>query len=333
MDAASLAPASPATFSGVPCSAWLASVRSNHPARGTGNGAGGGSGRSYYNEHDPKAAAWLRALIAECLIAPGDVDERSITEIRPYELTGYSQWHFFAGIGGWPLALRLAGWPDTEPVRTGSCPCQPFSVSGKQLGTKDERHIWPVFRDLLAFGEPTVCFGEQVASALGRDWLAHLRADMEGLGYEVGAADLCAAGVGATHIRQRLYWVANPARPRRRARKPLEAERREESGRPSPHLRFEPWPDHAGSGSTLAVADLLAASYGLPGRVGLLLGYGNAIVPQVAAEFVTAFCESLVRLGGGGGVLAGRYAPTTEKEANGKLRCARDGASDEGGAS
>ena len=31
---------------------------------------------------------------------------------------------------------------------------------------------------------------------------------MEGEGYAVGAADLCAAGVGAPHIRQRLYFVA-----------------------------------------------------------------------------------------------------------------------------
>ena len=32
---------------------------------------------------------------------------------------------------------------------------------------------------------------------------------------------------------------------------------------------------------------------GLPGRMGLLRGYGNAIVPSLAAEFVTAFLESL----------------------------------------
>ena len=32
---------------------------------------------------------------------------------------------------------------------------------------------------------------------------------------------------------------------------------------------------------------------GIPGRMGLLRGYGNAIVPPLAAEFVTAFLESL----------------------------------------
>src|SRR5690606_21194034 len=32
---------------------------------------------------------------------------------------------------------------------------------------------------------------------------------------------------------------------------------------------------------------------GIPGRMGLLRGFGNAIVPPLAAEFVTAFLESL----------------------------------------
>jgi DNA (cytosine-5)-methyltransferase 1 len=165
---------------------------------------------AYYNEFDPRAAAWLRELISAGLIAPGDVDTRSIKDVSPHELTGYTQQHFFAGIGGWSLALRLAGWPDSRPVRTGSCPCQPFSQAGQGKGEADERHLWPVFRDLIAFGEPAVTFGEQVASAAGRQWLARVRADLEGLGYGVGAADLCAASVGAPHIRQRLFWLADP---------------------------------------------------------------------------------------------------------------------------
>ena len=32
-------------------------------------------------------------------------------------------------------------------------------------------------------------------------------------------------------------------------------------------------------------------AHGIPGRVGLLRGYGNAIVPQVAAEFIKAFVD------------------------------------------
>src|SRR5690554_4930685 len=154
-------------------------------------------------------AAWLRELIKQNLIPPGDVDERSIEDVTGADLKGYTQCHFFAGIGGWSEALRLAGWPADRPVWTGSCPCQPFSQAGKREGTKDPRHLWPEFRRLIAERRPSVVFGEQVASKDGRLWLAGVRADLEALGYAVGAADLCAAGVGAPHIRQRLYWVAD----------------------------------------------------------------------------------------------------------------------------
>lgn len=162
---------------------------------------------NYYNEYDAKAATWLRSLISAGLIPNGHVDDRSITDVRPEDLQGYTQCHFFAGIGGWSRALFLAGIPETIPVWTGSCPCQPFSVAGKRKGTEDERHLWPVFRDLIAECKPPAVFGEQVASADGRNWLSVVRSEMEALGYAVGAADLCAAGVGSPHIRQRLYFV------------------------------------------------------------------------------------------------------------------------------
>jgi len=164
---------------------------------------------AYYNEIDPYAAQWLRNLILAGHIAPGEVDERSIADVAPDDLRGFDQCHFFAGIGGWSLALRLAGWDDSRPVWTGSCPCQPFSAAGKGLGEKDPRHLWPEFHRLIAECRPPIVFGEQVASAAGREWLAGVRADLEGLAYAVGAADLCAASSGAPHIRQRLWWVAD----------------------------------------------------------------------------------------------------------------------------
>lgn len=164
---------------------------------------------NYYNEWDPAAAAWLRNLIAAGLLPEGDVDERSIRDIQPVDLAGYAQCHFFAGIGGWPLALAIAGWPPDRAVWSGSCPCQPLSSAGKRQGADDERHLWPDFARLIRECGPPVVFGEQVASADGRRWFAGVRADLEAMGYGVGGADLCAAGVGAPHIRQRLYWVAD----------------------------------------------------------------------------------------------------------------------------
>jgi len=165
----------------------------------------------YYNEIDPYAAQWLRNLIAAGHLAKGEVDERSITEIQPDDLLGFDQCHFFAVLGVWGHVLRRSGWADDRPVWTGSCPCQPFSAAGKQEGFADERHLWPTWFNLIRQCRPAIVLGEQVASAL--DWLDRASTDMEDAGYAFGAADLCAAGFGGAHIRQRLYWVGHSRQP------------------------------------------------------------------------------------------------------------------------
>lgn len=164
---------------------------------------------AYYNEIDPFAAQWLRELIKAGHIALGEVDTRSIENVAADDLAGFTQCHFFAGIGTWSYALRCAGWPDDRPVWTGSCPCQPFSAAGKRKGTADERHLWPSFFRLISQCRPDVIFGEQVASPDGLAWLDIISSDLEAAHYACGAVDTCAAGFGAPHIRQRLYWVAD----------------------------------------------------------------------------------------------------------------------------
>ncbi len=345
----------------------------------------------YYNEIDKTAVSWLRNLIGAGLLPEGDVDDRSITEVQASDLTGYTQCHWFAGIGGWPLALQLAGWPTTRPVWTGSCPCQPFSTAGRHGGEADQRHLWPEFQRLIAECRPATVFGEQVASKAGRAWLAGVRIDLEALAFGVGAADLCAASVGTPHIRQRLYWVADsisePVRAEPRgvgettATEPSQGVQRQRAGsyaghsgpgnsgvadsqrsglmdatlrngehdaegrpqwdapldqrEPSQGCSDEGGVAHAhadGKGRQGGIPrgayqegqDLnrLAGRYGtaspwadsisipcldgkerrtqpgirpladgVPGRVGQLRAYGNAIVPQVAAEFITAYME------------------------------------------
>lgn len=167
---------------------------------------------AYYNEIDPYAAEWLRNLIAAGHIAPGDVDERSIEDVRPDDLREYTQCHFFAGVGIWSLGLRNAGWCDTRPVWTGSCPCQPFSAAGKGKGVADERHLFPAWYHLIGECRPPVVFGEQVASKDGLAWLDIVQADLEDAGYACGAVDSCSAGFGAPHIRQRQFFAAYDTR-------------------------------------------------------------------------------------------------------------------------
>ncbi|HCO6615702.1 TPA: DNA cytosine methyltransferase [Escherichia coli] len=163
---------------------------------------------AYYNEIDPYAAQWLRNLIDAGEIAPGYVDERSIEDVTPGDLRGFTQHHFFAGIGVWSYALRKAGWPDNKSIWTGSCPCQPFSSAGKGKGVDDERHLWPAFFWLIEKCNPGIVIGEQVASADGLAWLDLVQTDLEGANYTSAGTDICAAGFGSPHIRQRLYWVA-----------------------------------------------------------------------------------------------------------------------------
>lgn len=164
---------------------------------------------AYYNEIDPFTAQWLRNLIAAGHIAPGEVDERSIEDVTPDDLRGFTQCHFFAGIGVWSHSLRLAGWPDDRPVWSGSCPCQPFSAAGKGDGFADERHLWPHFFHLISERRPQHVFGEQVAAGNANVWFDLVQADLEGMGYAFGLVPFTSASIGAPHIRERAYWVAH----------------------------------------------------------------------------------------------------------------------------
>lgn len=260
---------------------------------------------AYYNEIDPYAAQWLRNLIAAGHIAAGDVDERSIVDVRSSDLCGFSQVHFFAGIGGWSAALRYASWPDESPVWTGSCPCQSLSVAGQRKGHADKRHLWPAFYRLIAERRPPIVFGEQVAGTDGLEWLAGVRADLEAAGYACGAADLPAASVAAPHKRHRLYWMAHAhggnasaeglQRSRQQRQQPKNGFDPEGMGNAESEplrRRGQPWQSavaiRCDDGSRRIEPGILALVDGIPNRLAQLRAYGNAIVPQVAAEFIRA---------------------------------------------
>ncbi|NNH46019.1 DNA cytosine methyltransferase [Rhizobium laguerreae] len=283
---------------------------------------------AYYNENDPFAAQWLRNLISKNLIAPGDVDERSIADVQPDDLKGHTQCHFFAGIGGWSLAARLAGWEDERPLWTGSCPCQPFSVSGKREGFDDPRHLWPEFKRLIAERQPSVVFGEQSAAAAS--WLALVRSDLEALGYAMGAIPMEAASAGADHFRDRYWFVADYDNSEWRTDNSNwdvsvgeDAGRQKEAGDTAERgsifvehaSRFgwgKGWTEHEfrSRGFTAPVASFRGRQYvecpdgkwralppprvrwlgnGIPARVDKLCGLGNAIDPRPAAEIIKAY--------------------------------------------
>lgn len=247
---------------------------------------------AYYNENDRHAAAALRQLISDGLIAPGDVDERSIKDVQPDDVKGYEQVHWFAGGGGWSVALRLAGIPDDFAIWTGSPPCQPFSVAGQKRAFDDDRHLWPEMLRLVDARRPCVVAGEQVADAIDDGWLDVLFDDLEAIEYAGWSAVLPACAVGSPTERKRLFWLADSAGSRRCRRSGMAKWSRETARGSSENLCDAAWPDGRGSGSTLAVADVLQPSHGLPGRVAALRIIGNSIVPQVAAAFIQAYLEA-----------------------------------------
>ena len=300
---------------------------------------------NYYNEWDKGAAAWLRELINNKLIPYGYVDERSITEVTPSDLEGFTQCHFFAGIGGWPLALQLAGVPESTRLWTGSPPCQPFSVAGQSRGFDDERHLAPVFLRLIRECKPELLFGEQVAAAIGKHWLDFVFLNLEEKGYTCGAAVLPACSVGAPHKRERLFFGAIQLANTDSERLQRERGGSDSQGWEGQNIRQTGLLNGTGAESGMGDTDgsefasrqlqrggnkkrpeqssqsmlprganthngfwsdadwlgcrdgkfrpvesgTFPLANGIPARVGRLRGYGNAIVPQVAAEFVKAF--------------------------------------------
>ena len=155
----------------------------------------------------------------------------------------------FSGIGGFDLAAEWMGWrnvfhverdpfcqrvlayhfPNSQPfddvttfdgrpwrgrvdILSGGFPCQPYSTAGKRLGKDDERHLWPEMRRIISEIAPTFVVGENVRGLI--NWngglvFEEVCVDLEALGYDVWTGIIPAAGVGAPHRRDRIWFVAN----------------------------------------------------------------------------------------------------------------------------
>jgi len=258
----------------------------------------------YYNENDKTNADFLASMILDGLLPDGEVDDRSIADVEPSDLSGFGRYHFFAGIGGWEFAAALARWPEDIVLWTGSCPCQPFSNAGRQNGMDDERHLWPHFFRLIQSARPTVIMGEQVSSPLGLSWFDNLADDLEREAYTCGATIVPACAVNAPHIRERLYWLAH--RDVRRGRS-------DGAGRDDNHRTDAGWAQGSGDvgiGGAAGSWDtrqwfvgpdmrsrpvepgLRTLVNGFPGRRAEIHALGNAIVPPLAAEVMLAFLDS-----------------------------------------
>jgi DNA (cytosine-5)-methyltransferase 1 len=234
---------------------------------------------NYYNEIDPFASTWLENLKDAGMIPDGEIDTRAIQDVKAHDLHGFTQCHFFAGIGGWPLALKIAGWPTTTPIWTGSPPCQDASclasIHGKQSGVDGKRTgmalVWlelieqcrppfVVFENVPGFEKNPGPFFDRLGQA----------------GYSISREKRTARSVGAPHIRRRLFAIAK----RDGARWPLCRSDR------SPETILRPWAAPPGNVWRKDRAGNCTMDDGLPGRMAKIRAFGNAIVPQQAADFI-----------------------------------------------
>lgn len=155
----------------------------------------------------------------------------------------------FAGIGGFSLAGHWMGWetsafvewnpfsqkvlnknfPNTPiygditkfdgipykgkiDIITGGFPCQPFSISGKQQGTADDRYLWPEMLRVIREVQPSWVVGENVAGITNMEngkILKGILNDLGSEGYGTQCFNIPAASVEAQHERQRIWIIAN----------------------------------------------------------------------------------------------------------------------------
>lgn len=201
-----------------------------------------------YTDNDPFVCAWLEELIRGGHLPDGEILCTDILSIQAGQLIAFRGVHFFAGIGGWPLALKLAGYEDLE-CWTGSCPCQPFSAAGKQQALQDERDLWPAFFRLIAECRPPIVFGEQVEAAIRWGWLDRICDDLGGEDYTVRAEVWPACSVGSPHIRNRLFWVAIAQRSSDRSQVNSNQDARQNA------TRSTGWISGCGKASGMAIAE------------------------------------------------------------------------------
>lgn len=139
--------------------------------------------------------------------------------------------HVFVDYEPFAQAVTRKHWPDAEihgdirtfrgdaygPVKlvTGGFPCQPFSAAGRRKGTEDDRYLWPEMFRIIREAHPDWVVAENVSGLLTWDGglvLETVLTDLESEGYEAWPVVLPAASVGAPHLRNRIWIIANSIR-------------------------------------------------------------------------------------------------------------------------
>lgn len=98
-------------------------------------------------------------------------------------------------------------WRGRVDLVSAGFPCQPFSVAGKQLGTDDDRWLWPVIERIIDEVRPRLVFVENVPPLVVHGLRDVLRTFTE-RGFIAEWGRVSAADIGASHGRERFFLLA-----------------------------------------------------------------------------------------------------------------------------
>lgn len=154
----------------------------------------------------------------------------------------------------------------------GGFPCQDLSSQGNRAGLEGERSgLWFEMARLVGELRPAIVIVENVAELLA-DGFGAVLGSLASLGYDAEWDCIPAGGIGAPHLRDRVWIIAHPSE------KPglYESDAWETAKR----LLDQPtyWQAHPWRPSDAAVCRM---DDGLPGRVDRTEQLGNAVVPQI----------------------------------------------------
>lgn len=143
---------------------------------------------------------------------PGGIRLRAAVEIEAYAVEVLASRMEEGWLDPVPLYPDLRTFPAADyrgvSLVTGGYPCQPFSVAGRRRGADDPRHLWPIIRGHVDAIRPGWCFFENVPGHL-RLGFREVRDDLRAMGYRVAAGLFTAEEVGAPHLRERLFILAD----------------------------------------------------------------------------------------------------------------------------
>ena len=249
-----------------------------------------------------------------------------------FQWAGLSKPVLFCDIEPWSRQVLAKHWPDvpiaedvkelasdpnglipkTDPKRTiltAGYPCQPFSHSGKRLGSADtDRHIWPYLLQIVAHKRPAWCCFENVYGHVSMG-LDQVLLDLETQVYATRPFIVPACAVDAPHRRDRVFIIAKDVgntsvrELQRRGKEQVYGQPdisrelgRGSQGEPSQRSTLSGlggmadgiprWLDEP--------RDTPRTVKGVKGRADRLKGLGNAIVPQIAMKIGQAIkqCEA-----------------------------------------